>query len=68
MAGTEAGQGKGRSRAKGKGVAKGQARGRVCRKGGGGDGGVVGTLVEGSLGAAAKAAEAWCGWRGEVRF
>ena len=40
-----------------------RARGRVCRKGSGGDDGVVGTWAACSLGAVAKAAEAWRGWR-----
>jgi hypothetical protein len=38
----------------------------VCRKGGGSDGGVVGTLVAGSLGAVVAAA--WRGWQGKVKI
>jgi len=49
-------------------MAKGRARGRVCQKGGGGDGGVVGTLVAGSLGVVAEVVEAWHGWQGKVHF
>jgi len=49
-------------------MAKGHVRGHVCQKGGGGNGGVMGTLVVGSLGAVAEAAEAWCRWQGKVKF
>ena len=46
-------------------MAKGHARGCVCQKGSGGNGGVVETLVAGSLGVVAEAAEAW---HGKVHF
>jgi len=49
-------------------MAKGHVQGHVCQKGGGGDGGVVGTLVAGSLGVVAEAAEAWRRWQGKVKF
>jgi len=49
-------------------MAKGCVRGRVCQKGGSGDSSVMGTLVVGSLGAVAEAAEAWCRWQGKVKF
>ncbi len=49
-------KGEGRSRAKGQRMAKGHVRGHVCQKGGGGNGGVMGTLVVGSLGVVAEVA------------
>ena len=40
----------------------------MCQKGSGGDSGVVGMLVAGSLGVVAEVAEAWHRWQGKVKF